>query len=244
MHFYWIRWYMGLLFCLTGLILFALGAWPAGKRLSVLVIHPREMQVDLPGQAFSIEEGTVEQTPSARPAILEKRRLVLETPGFLRPGDPDTVKMEFTSDSNLILEGEVDGLSNLYDTHYAAVEARLEMGGLQVNPSGSLIRSLEPGQAIHFSWTLFPEQAQIYEGTAWLYLRFMPKNGSPSSDWPLAAQRIELTSSSWLGLSGRMTRWLGGIAVLTGLLLTTDKLLSSLKRWFKDSFAQATEKIL
>jgi hypothetical protein len=241
MHFRWVRWCMGLLLVMTGCILLALGAWPAGKKSSVLMIRSQEMQVDLPGQALSDGEGAIGQTQLAIPAILEARRLVLETPSFLRPGDADTVILEFTSDSNRITDGEIDGLTNLYDTHYAAVEARLEMGGLQVNPSGSLIRPLSPGQAIRFSWTLLPERAQIYEGTAWFYLRFLPKDGSSSRDWPLAAQRIELTSTSWLGWSGRTTRWLGGIVSLIGLLLIADRLLSYLQRWFNPSSARVTE---
>jgi hypothetical protein len=241
MHFRWVRWCLGLLFVMTGLILFALGAWPAGKKSNVLMIRPQEMQVDLPGQALSDGEGAIGQTQLAIPAILEVRRLVLETPRFLRPGDVDTVILEFTNDSNRIIDGEIDGLSNLYDTHNAAVEARLEMGGLQVNPSGSVIRPLSPGQAIRFSWTLHPERAQIYEGTAWFYLRFMPKDGSSSSDWPLAAQRIELASTSWWGWSGRTTRWLGGMVSLTGLLLMADRLLSYLQRRFNPSTTKGSE---
>jgi hypothetical protein len=220
---------MGLLLCLTGLVLFGWGAWPAGKRQSVLILHPHEMQLALAGKAQSGSQETARDSRVAIPAILEMRRLVLETPGFLRPGDPARVRLGFRPDPDLSGDGNLDGLSNLYDTHFVAVEARLEIGGLLLEPSGTVHRPLAPGQSVDFEWVLLPEQALVYQGTAWLYLRFLPKDGSASSDWPLVAQRVKLTSISVLGLSGRLMRWLGGMGALSGVLLLVDLLFIYLK---------------
>jgi hypothetical protein len=230
MRFHQVRWCMGLSLCLTGLALFTWGAWPAGKSQKVLLIQPGEMQIPLAGWAPAVWEGNVRDTPTTVPAILEVRRLALETPRFLRSGDAGEVRLEFSTDLSQKVDGEIAGLSNLYDTHQVAVEARLEMGGLQVDPSGTLTRPLEPGQTVKYTWILRPEQAQVYKGAAWFYLRFMPKDGSPSSDWPLAVQRIELYSTSLLGLTGRLARWLGGMGVLVGLLLLADLLTQRLHR--------------
>lgn len=230
MHFHQVRWCVGLLLFLTGLSLFAWGAWPAGNRLSLLMVQPHEMQLALARQTPSGGGGTSKDITAAVPAILEVRRLALETPRFLRPGDPGTVRLVFTTDPGQAVDGKINGLSNLYDTHYVAVVVRLEMGGLAVDPSGTLTRPLAPEQPVSFQWALLPGQAPVYEGMAWFYLRFMPRDGSPSSDWPLAAQRIKLPSISLLGLSGRLMRWLGGVGALSGSLLLADLLVCPLQR--------------
>lgn len=229
MYFQQLRWRVGLFVSLLGLALFAWGAWPGGKQLRVLMLQPHDMQLALAGASPAAWEGNVSDLPAALPAILEVRRLALETPNFLRPGDEGRVRLEFTADPGLNLEGEMDELSDLYDTHHAAVKARLEMSGVRVDPPGSLTRPLAAGQAVSFSWVLVPDQERVYEGTVWFYMRFMPKDGSPSSEWPLAAQRVELSSKSIMGLSGRMARWLGGIGALAGILLLSDLRFSRLR---------------
>jgi hypothetical protein len=239
MHFSQVRWCMGLLLCLTGLGLFAWGAWPAGKRLSILMIRPAEMQLSFSGQAYTDGEGYATQTPITTAAILETRRLVLETPNFIRLEDQAEVNLGFIQHPVLNMGEEIEGLSNLFDTHHVSVEARLEIGGLQVEPSGTLIRPLAAGQAASFTWFLWADQVQSYEGTAWFYLRFRSKDGSTSSSWPLAAQRVELSSYSLLGLSGSLARRLGGMGVLSGLLLLTDWLVRRLSLRLGISSAEA-----
>ena len=229
MHFHQVRWCTGLMLCLTGLVLFGWGAWPAGKRQSVLILHPHDMQLVFAGKTQSGSQETARDSRVAIPAILEVRRLVLETPSFLRPGDLARVRLGFKPDPDLSGDGNIDALSNLYDTHFIAVEARLEIGGLPLEPSGTVNRLLAPGQSVDFEWVLLPEKAPVYAGTAWFYLRFLPKDGSASSNLPLAAQRIKLTSTSVLGMSGRLMRWLGGMGALSGVLLLFDLLFSYLK---------------
>jgi len=228
MHFPQIRWCVGLLLCLTGVCLLVWGAWPAGKRFSDLIIQPHEMQLPPSGQAFTDGQENASQKLKGATAILETRRLVLETPNFSRPGDPAEVRLEFNIDSAHDNDGQNRRFANLYETHHISAEARLEVGGLQVEPPGTLIRTLAPGQSVNFNWILWPEQGQTYEGTAWFYLRYMPKDGGSSSSWPLAALRVELSPVSLLGLSGPLTRRLGGMGVLVGLLLLADLLIRRL----------------
>jgi hypothetical protein len=217
---------LGVLTLLAGVILFAWGAWPSRKDVDTLVIYPGEMQIPIsePGQAVDVQTLLSEQVDV--PAILEVRRLILEAPVYIQTGNRDFIRLEFMPEAVSPGMDEIQGLQDIYNTHLVAVEARLEMGGLEVEPAGTLTRSLLLGQSARFEWGLTPEQARVYEGTAWLYLRFMPKDGSPGNSWPVSAQRVEIRASTLLGLSGLQARMLGGAGTLLGLALASDFLAS------------------
>jgi hypothetical protein len=216
---------------MIGLLVFTWGAWPVGKSLSVLMVQPGEMALFPAVQSQVDDQGSASHTSNTVPAILEARKLILETSSFLRPGDPGKVGLDFVVDPDIHFAANLDGLSNIFNTHLVLAEARLEMGGVLVEPSGTLSRPLAAGQTVSFQWDLLIEKAQVYEGTVWFYLRYMPMDGSPSSKWPLMAQRIELSSLSLWGLSGRLMRLLGGMGASLGLLLVSDGLVGVLTRW-------------
>lgn len=210
----------GLLLLCGGLILYAWGVWPAMNTSSNLTILPREMQLLGLG-----DDLTQVSAPAAVPAVLEVRRLSLEAPVLLRVGDQGIVKLTFAPDTDTLRTGETGGLEDVFDNHLVVMEARLEIGGLEVRPTGTLSRPLEPAQAASFEWQLFPQQAGVYEGTAWFYLRFMTKDGSSGNSQPISAQRLEIRPSSWIGLTGPQARLAGGVGVLAGLFLTGKELL-------------------
>jgi hypothetical protein len=105
------------------------------------------------------------------------------------------------------------------------VEARLEVGGLDVTPAATQARSLLPGQWVSFEWNLFPLEARVYQGTAWFYLRFMPLEGGPATSRPISAQRLAVRAISVWGLSGPQARLVGAGSLLTGLVLSCGWML-------------------
>ena len=224
MLFQMVRHSLSVLSLLAGVILFAWGAWPSRKEIHALVIYPREMQMTVSGSAQVVNEQTPLSEQVNVPAILELRRLILELPVSIQTGNRDFIRLVFMPEVVSPGMSEVQGLQDIYSTHLVAVEARLEMGGLEVEPAGTLTRPLFLGQAVRFEWDLIPMQARVYEGTAWLYLRFMPKDGSPGNSWPISAQRVEIRTDSFLGLSGIQARRLGGTGTLLGLALASDLL--------------------
>ena len=226
MLFQMVRHSLSVLSLLAGVILFAWGAWPSRKEIHALVIYPREMQMTVSGSAQVVNEQTPLSEQVNVPAILEVRRLILEVPVSIQTGNRDFIRLEFLPEAVSPGMDEIQGLQDIYSTHLVAVEARLEMGGLEVEPAGTLTRSLFLGQSVRFEWGLIPEQARVYEGMAWLSLRFMPKDGSPGNSWPISAQRVEIRASSLLGLSGLQARMLGGAGTLLGLALASDLLTS------------------
>ena len=218
---------------LAGLVIFCVGSWPMNVKTHALTLTPEDMRLNLPEIAppEALEDPSISQ--DVTPAILEIRKLVLYTPGFIRPGDPARIRLDFIPDP----EGEF-GIypgehANLFDTHHVTGEARLEFAGLTVDPHGKQSRSLAAGETASFQWSVVADEERNFGGTAWFYLRFIPKDGGQDSEWPLAALKVDLPLLSIAGLSGRQTRWLGGTAMLAGLCLVMDLLIRRLDRWLK-----------
>lgn len=108
-----------------------------------------------------------------------------------------------------IVQGEVIEIPNVYDTHHLWAEARLDLAGVVVQPAQTVSETMFPGQTITFFWSIQPREAGRYKGTVWLYLRFVPKDGSPESRRALSAQLIEIETVTFYGLKADTVRWLG-----------------------------------
>src|SRR5689334_20927051 len=101
-----------------------------------------------PTQSVIIPEATQSAAPQP-PAIPEKRRLTLEYPPKMRAGvEGDIVRLTLEVDDlgNITPTADVDGnvitgetieIPNLYETHDVIAEARLDLAGMQVQPSNS-----------------------------------------------------------------------------------------------------------
>ena len=166
-----------------------------------------------------------------QPAIPESRRLTLEFPPVVRAGDSTRIRLQLEVDDrgNLtptavvegnVVTGEVVEIPNLYETHNVIAEARLDMAGMEVQPQGPVSEPLLPGQEVVFYWSIRPNDAGQYEGTAWLHLRFVPKAGGEESRIPVSVQFLEIESKSFLGfLSGGAARGIGAVGSVVGGVL-------------------------
>jgi len=186
------------------------------------VLFPGTLPPDLSG------EGTAE-TP--QPAIPESRRLTLEFPPVIRTGDSARIRLQLEVDDRgnvtptAVVEGnkitgEVVEIPNLYETHNVIAEARLDMAGMEVQPSGTISEPLMQGQAVTFYWSIRPNESGKYEGTAWLHLRFVPKGGGDESRIPVSVQFLEIESRSFLGfIPGNLARGVGALGSVVGSVL-------------------------
>ncbi len=166
-----------------------------------------------------------------QPAIPESRRLTLEFPPVIRTGDSVRIRLQLEVDErgNItptavvdgnVVTGEVIEIPNLYETHNVIAEARLDMAGMEVQPSGTISSPLLPGQPVMFYWSVRPAESGKYEGAAWLYLRFMPKAGGVESRIPVSVQFLEIEARSFLGfLNGGMARSIGAVGSIIGSIL-------------------------
>jgi len=172
--------------------------------------------------------GTIE---APQPAIPESRRLTLEFPPVMRTGDSMRIRMQLEVDDQgnvtptavvegNVVTGEVVEIPNLYDTHYVTAEARLDMAGMEVQPPGPISEPLTPGQSVTFYWSVRPDHAGKYEGTAWLHLHFKPKAGGEDVPMLVSVQFITIEANSFMGMfSGGMARGIGTVGSILGSVL-------------------------
>jgi len=170
------------------------------------------------------------QAATAVPAIPEQRRLTLEFPPKIRAGDADVVRLTLEMDEfgNLTPTAEIEGneitgetveIPNLFETHTIIAESRLTMAGLEVLPAEMISEPLLPGEKVTFYWSLSPAEAGKYRGTVWLYLRFIPKDGSAETRRTLSAQLIEIEATTFLGFKAGPARAVGAVGSFIGALL-------------------------
>lgn len=165
------------------------------------------------------------------PAILESRRLTLEFPPVMRTGDSTRIRLQLEVDDqgNItptavvegnVVKGEVVEIPNLYETHNVIAEARMDMAGMEVQPAGTISEPLTQGSSVTFYWSVRPPEAGTYEGTVWLHVRFIPKNGGEESRIPVSVQFVEIKANSFMGfMSGRFARGVGALGSVVGSVL-------------------------
>ena len=179
-------------------------------------------------------EPTTEPQPTLPPRVPEGRLVTLEWPSRLRTGDADLVRLTLEVDEagNITptayyadhqITSQAVLIPNVYETHNVLAEARLDMAGLQVVPDDLVSQPLRPGETISFTWSVHTSEVGRFRGTVWLYLRFLPLDGSAESQKALLAQVIEIEAVNLLGLGGTAARLMGVIGVaLSGLLGADD----------------------
>jgi len=167
---------------------------------------------------------------TAIPAIKEARRLTLEYPPQLRAGDSDLVRLTLEVDDlgNITPTAQLDGnvitgkvieIPNLYETHHVVAEARFDIAGLEIRPSGLISEPLAEGNSVTFYWSIRPQEVGIYRGTVWLYLRFVDKQSGEESRKAVSAQIVEIKAVNFFGLSANFARATGVVGSVVGAVI-------------------------
>ncbi len=197
---------------------------------------PAPEPTEAPAEAIPTEGLDIEATeepgipPASPPTLLERRMLVLEYPPGIRAGDSDVVRLTLEVDDrgNItptaeldgnVTEGEVIEFPDLFETHNVLAQARLDMAGMEVRPSGEISEPLRPGQSVTFYWSLRPEDVGNYRGTVWFYLTYIPLDGSPESRQALSSQVIEIQATSFFGMDAGTARVAGLVGTALGSVL-------------------------
>jgi hypothetical protein len=182
---------------------------------------------------------------SVPPAIPETRRLTLEYPRKMRAGvEGDVVRLTLEVDDlgNItptaqiegnVVTGETISIPNLYETHNVTAEARLDLAGMQVQPSEAIYEPLKPGQSVTFYWSIRPQETGVYRGTVWLHLRFEDRVSREASRIAVSAQFIEIEAVDFFGLSVNLARTSGVIGSVVGGLVGFPFLEEILRFLFK-----------
>lgn len=174
---------------------------------------------------------TNEVFPEPAPAIPETRRLTLEFPPKMRAGvEGDIVRLTLEVDDlgNItptaqfegnVVTGEVIEIPDLYETHNVTAEARLDMAGMQIQPSGAIYEPLKRGQSATFFWSIRPQDTGVYRGTVWLHLNFTDISTGEQSRIAVSAHTVEIEAVDFFGLSVNVARTTGVVGSVVGGIL-------------------------
>lgn len=171
------------------------------------VIQPKQMQV-------------------SAAAVPETRLLTLEYPAAIRADESDrlqlTVKMQEKT--------AAAGISNAYETYQVLAETRFDMAGMNVRPAGAVSEPMLPGQNVTFFWSVRPGEVGKSQGTVWLYLRFIPKDGGPEIRQAISAQAIEIESTTFFGLRTESALPLGMLGIFIGVILGFSYFVNGIRK--------------
>jgi hypothetical protein len=181
-------------------------------------------------------QGEIEQMP----AINEARLLVLEWPPIIRVEDSNVIRLTLDIDESgspsppveiggQEVAGEHVSIPDVYDSHHVIAGARLDIGVLQISPNNLIEQPLLSGKKVDYVWHVATNETGTFQGTVWLYLRFLPMDGGDEIQKPLTAQVIEIRSVKMLGLSSNPARLIGSIGILVSALLGSEEILCLLK---------------
>ncbi len=206
---------------------------------------------DLPALTSIAPEATQtvpEETPgeaAPSPVIPEMRRLTLEYPPKMKAGvEGDVIRLtlEVDENGNITPTAQVDGnvvtgetiqIPNLYETHKVTAEARIDMAGMDVQPSGAIFEPMTPGQTVRFFWSIRPQDTGLYRGTVWLHLVFEDRISGEQSRMAVSAQIVEIEAVDFFGLSVNVARTSGVVGSVVGGIVGFPFLEDIIKFLFK-----------
>ena len=185
------------------------------------------------------------EAPSPVPAIPETRRLILEYPPKIKAGtESDVIRftLEMDEQGNITptaqiqgntITGEVIKIPNLYETHTVTAEARIDMAGIDVKPSGAIFEPMSPGQPVKFFWSIRPQDTGVYRGTVWLHLVFVDRLSGEESRMAVSAQIIEIEAVDFFGLTINVAKTSGVVGTVVGGIVGFPFLEDIIKFLFK-----------
>lgn len=220
-----LRRFVGLLLLLVSLVMLLWSIWPNAAVTHKLEFSGQDMQAII---ELSLNGNSqYEYLPYT---------LQLSWPEKARTGEIQEVKLVFAaqeyqheqpSASKVRTPGGSQPGSQV-EERSLLLEARLEAPNLVVLPSGNIGQKLVPSQPVNFSWRIQPQQAQVYRGTIWVYLRPLGDEADASKRQVLAAHEFSITGIQFLGLNSLALKLLGSVGAAVGAVLALDKIVLDL----------------
>ena len=208
----------GLSIFLIGIAGLAWSYWPAPRTSSTLVLSPD--QLAQPGG-----NGT--------PAI-EGRRILLDTPAWVRPGETTRITLSIIPDPPGAARPAV-GMN-------VEAESWLELDGAAFSPDGVTSTALLAGRTSQVVWQVVPAVTNEVKGRAWLSFRFLPAGGAGDARRTMSAQPVAIRVISILGLPEGEMRALSGLFCVIGLALAAFSFRRRRKKNSRRQASRATSK--
>lgn len=203
---------------IAALLAAALGLWWAWRPITdtSLALELSPSQMTLPSAAGGLPA----------PGVPVARRVVLTYPSRLRLGESGLIRLTFAplTDQGIPSPSMISDVSLTYNV---LAEARLEVAVLSVGSYDHILLPLQANAPAVFEWHVPASQPGEYEGTAWLLLGFVPKEGGVTEERALSAQPVNLRVDALLGLGIVAVRVLAVCLLVVGLALV---IFASLRR--------------
>ncbi len=162
---------------------------------------------------------------SGKDSSLEREQFSIYWPERILSGESETIQIlvkldrDFLSNSNLSEINDFQKIISL-DAYYVNLEARVEMAGIDVNPSGVISKNILPGQKISFTWVILGKFAGDYQGTVWLYMNLIPKESSEKTlKEIILAKPINIQVHNFLGLRIIFVRVIMSVLIFVSIIV-------------------------
>lgn len=195
-----------------GLLLMLWAFWPVAQTTSPVTIT--EYNRALPGDS------------SLR--IWQPVTVTWRTPEAMHSGQTGPVFL----DVSIPMEAAPANATDVFQTYHVYVVSRIDSESLVLHPRGDLIAEMIPGKVIHQVWSISPSDGGLIDCTAWVYFRFVQKNGGDTLERPIISRPFKVEVSTLAGINPDVIRWSGiGLAVLSiGIILVCWKLRKRMKK--------------
>ena len=232
------RFWLGPLLGLLSLILMIWTEWPIKSETKEIVFQPGELQVLVPSLDGSDQEATAGSLGYPL-AFQDARKVTLEWIPIIRKGDHSQITLSFTGNNIPSLEKDIDNaktpanlppFENLYQVYTVNTEARIELSGLKEEPAGISGQVLPEAHDLEFHWEIIPNDVGLYEGIAWLYLRFFPILEGDLIEQAVSAQSFEIKVVSFLGINSNYWRVISVLGIIISIFIQKKRIIGFISR--------------
>jgi hypothetical protein len=206
----------GWILFLVSLVIFGWGVRPTSFENQKVLFSSQELWSPSVEHTGSESDLDTEDVPA--------NQLLFEFPKSLRRGDAGIIRMAFEPSSSENSHSAPPDSATIppsedNDVCRSVLRARLDLSGIRHTPTGEISQKLALDHPVIFLWNLSPEKAGIFNGNVWLHALCVPEIGTSEIGKVLAAKQVNIRVTSLFGLSGSLSRAIGGVGVFMGLTL-------------------------
>jgi hypothetical protein len=165
------------------------------------------------------------------PKMIENRQVVLDWPRSMRIGETKAIILVFepveNEASSPMQQPESSNMSNNYNI---MAEARFEVAGIIVSPANPIRESMPDRQTVKFKWQISTEYVGSYDGTVWLFLRFLPLDGSQAIQVPIFIRDVGIKASSLFGMTETKVYFVGGAGIVLAVIFVFSDMIGLVRR--------------
>lgn len=193
---------IGIFLLICGLVCLVWGLWP---------IRSAQRLVDLPA-------GAIDLTQQAGPQAVGIPRLAVSWPSWIQVGRVGRVSARL----GLFPNDQAEASSSGGGTEERwGIEARLELPGVQMAPTGTIRQALIVDRPVEFAWEVQAYVGGDNSGSIWLYLTRAATEGEVSRQL-LSVQPVKINVGTLFGFAGYTAQVLGVVLAFCGLALMID----------------------